>query len=49
MLFQLYEILLALRRGLSTYESKLTIEAVANDLNLPYTSMDTLLKIQSKN
>ncbi|MBO0459410.1 alanine dehydrogenase [Enterococcus hulanensis] len=34
----------ALRRGLNSYEGKLTIEAVANDLDLPYTSVDTVLE-----
>lgn len=47
-LVNLLENNLALRRGLNTYEGKLTIEAVANDLDLPYTSVDTVLKVQSK-
>lgn len=34
---------LALRRGVNTYNGKLTIEAVANDLSMEYTSIDELL------
>ncbi|WP_313631254.1 alanine dehydrogenase [Enterococcus devriesei] len=34
---------LALHRGVNTYKGKLTIEAVAKDLNLDYTSIDELL------
>lgn len=40
---------LALRRGLNTYKGQLIIEAVANDLELPYTSVNTILGSQSKN
>ncbi|MBO0452541.1 alanine dehydrogenase [Candidatus Enterococcus murrayae] len=34
---------LALRRGVNTYNGKLTIEAVAKDLDMPYTPIDGLL------
>ena len=34
---------LALRRGVNTYNGKLTIEPVANDLNMEYTPIDELL------
>lgn len=34
---------LALRRGLNTYNGKLTIEPVANDLDLPYTPVEEAL------
>ena len=34
---------LALRRGVNTYNGKLTIEAVANDLCMDYTPIDGLL------
>lgn len=34
---------LALRRGVNTYNGKLTIEAVANDLRMDYTPIDGLL------
>ena len=35
---------LALRRGLNTYNGKLTIEAVAIDLDLPYFPVNTALE-----
>ncbi|MCS4532703.1 alanine dehydrogenase [Neisseria montereyensis] len=35
---------LALRRGVNTFNGKLTIEAVADDLEMEYTSIDDLLK-----
>ena len=34
---------LALRRGVNTYNGKLTIEPVAKDLNMEYTSIDEVL------
>ena len=34
---------LALRRGVNTYNGKLTIEAVAHDLSMEYTPIDEVL------
>ncbi len=34
---------LALNRGVNTYKGKLTIEAVAKDLNIDYTPIDELI------
>ncbi|MBV7390845.1 alanine dehydrogenase [Enterococcus sp. ALS3] len=38
---------LALRRGLNTYDGKLTIEPVANDLDLPYTPVEEALTTET--